>query len=931
MTTTLRDLAPRGVAPPDTARAADMATLLRELAEPLRGLCVEVVGASPFLATCMERHADWLRECQNLSPGEVATALTSDLAVEDDEGAMEAMREARERLALLVALADLGRAWDLDAVTEALSEAADAACRTAWRLGVAHAVRRRKLPPGTEPGRGGFVLAMGKHGAGELNYSSDIDLVCFYERERCEADDPGTGFVEAARHLTHVLSANEGGRIVHRVDWRLRPDPGATPLSVSTAAALNYYQSQARSWERLAFIKARVVAGDREAGEAFLAALEPFVWRRTLDFHVAGEMAALAARIRARGGEHALDADPGGWNVKTGLGGIREIEFLVQSQQTVLGGRHPNLRSPRTRSALRLLAAHGSLEDEAARALDAAYVHHRTLEHRLQMLHDRQTQIVPEPGEERARLAALDGQGEAALLATLARHRATVVPAFETVMGRPRSATPEVDAGEAERALALLDGPLDPSPDEMATDEVEMAFAALGFAEGARAARTVHGWLAARYPSFRSAEARRLAERRLPELLRALGSTRDPDTALAGLDRALARAPAGLPWHAMLDARPALIGLLARLAGEAPALMDALARDPALLAEAAGSAFWGSPETEEIEARAAGLERDGDIESAMDAVRLVNREEMFRIGCRILEGADPYEIGADIALVTETLLRRLWDAALRERAMPDAPLALLAMGRLGAREMTLSSDLDLVVLSESHETAATDARFVRTLVAAVGSPTGEGRFREVDMRLRPSGRAGPLVTPLPGFVRHHETAEAWEMIALGRCRPVAGSPAMMQAAGRAIREARLHPRDRAQLLEEADAVLARVRAERPAEGPDDAKNRPGGLFEIEFTVHLARVLARDPTLAEETRTPELLKGIARQGVPDTVVSTLLEGHRDLSARIQRRAVTGRIETAGADASLESMLSCTQAACAELRELLVEGRAAPATG
>ena len=943
----LEELAPRDVAPIDAARAEETGAALGGAGVPdgLGDLLREVAGASPFLATVATRQASWLAANASHPPDKLLDRLVEDTATAEGETASGTLREARERTALLVALADIGGAWDLGAVTAALSRTADAACVAAWRLGVEHAIARRRLPPHAAPQRGGFVLALGKLGAGELNYSSDIDLICFFDRDRMEADDPVTGFVEAAKRFTQVLTAREDGRIVHRVDWRLRPDPSATPLAISTAAALNYYQSQARSWERLAFIKARVVAGDREAGEAFVAALEPFVWRRTLDFHVPAEMASIAARIRARGGEHAIDDDPGGWNVKTGRGGIREVEFLVQAQQTVLGGRAPALRVPTTRGALRALGARGLLDADEREALDAAYVHHRTLEHRLQMIEDAQTQEMPEPGERRARLAALMGRDEAAMLAAIAKHREVIATAFETVMGgeadpaprpvsdgRERGEQPLAIAGggeagrieDARAALALLDGPDEAyappeEPAEAASDPPAAfgAFARLGFADGARAARTLRAWLSARYPSFRSEDARRLAERRMPETLAALAATRDPDAALQGLDRTLARAPAGLAWHAMLDARPALIGLVARLAGEAPTLMEALARDPALLAEATRPEFWGPPEPPSIEARLRGLERDGALESAMDAVRLVNREEMFRLGCRVIEGADPYAIGDDMAAVTQVMLARLWEACLAERGIePDAPLALLAMGRLGAREMTLGSDLDLIVLSDSHESAARDARFARTLVAAIGSPTGEGRFREVDMRLRPSGSAGPLVTPLPGFVRHHESAEAWEMIALGRARAVAGTERMRVAADAAIRAARLLPRDRATLLAQADAVLERVRRDRPPSGPLDLKNRPGGLFEIEFTVHLARILERREELAGETRTPTLIEGLREPDEADR--AKLLDVHRALSALAQRLAVTGTDE---APDDLDAVLARSETALVSVRAAL----------
>ena len=930
---TLLDGSPTGTPGPDGERGDETVRALAEAGVPpaLLPLLRETAEASPFLASCAVRQRGWLASIADADPTRTIDALAAETdALEGDEAdVMEGLREGRERAALLVALADRGGLWSLRETTAALSRIADAGCRTAWRHAVADATRRRRLPYDAVPERGGFLLALGKLGSSSLNYSSDIDLICFYDRDRAPEGDAGTGFAEAAKAFTRLLSARHDGRIAHRVDWRLRPDPGATPLAISTAAAANYYQSQARSWERLAFIKARPVAGDREAARDFLAEIEPFVWRRTFDFQVADEIAQLAARIRERGGTHDPAADPAGWNLKTGLGGIREIEFLVQSQQTILGGRRPLLRAPATPDALEALRARGTLDADTAEALAAAYAHHRTLEHRLQMIDDAQTQTLPPPGQQRARLAALMGVDEPTLLGMLAHHRRVVAAAFERTLPGPDAARParggpatdeaEVTIRRVHGVLGRLELPEGEVPGDgdgpaEGPDPATGALAGLGFAEPDRAARTLRGWLAARYPSFRSSDARRLAERRMPEVVAALAGTPDPDSALAALDRALARMPAGLSWHAMLDARPGLIGLLGRLAGHAPTLMETAARDPALLAEAAAADFWDPPDERAIRTRLEGIERrSGGLEAAMDAVRLVNRGEMFRIAVRMLEAGgspDPYAFGDDVTRVTEACLTHLWQASLNERDMPsDAPLALVAMGRLGARETTLSSDLDLMIVSRSAETATRDARLVRTLIAAIGSPTAQGRFREVDMRLRPSGRSGPLVTPLPSFVSHHERAEPWELIALGRARVVCG--ALGEDTAEAIATARSTTRDVEEMRQGAAAVLARTRTERPPSGPGDLKNRAGGLFEIEFAAQLARYVEGgvDPA---ETRTPAILTTLERRLAG---AATLRRSHRALLAEAQKQAATGRTGDASEapDPSIEAALAEAEAA------------------
>ena len=924
--------------PDDPARAVE-AMRAAGIDGALPSLGEGVASASPFLAGLIAREAAWLATLGDPRAAiDAIVARTDALAGTDGDAhgsrsgdahgsrsgdapgsrsgdeAMAPLRLLRGRAALVIALADRGGLWSLEETTSALSDVADAAIRAAWSLGVAHAVKRRRLPPDADPARGGFVLALGKLGARALNYSSDVDLVCFHDPSRADAPDGVTGFSEAARRLTHLLGANVGGH-AHRVDWRLRPDPSATPLSLPTPAALAYYQGQGRSWERLAWIKARFVAGDEGAARAFLADLEPFVWRRTLDWSIAREAAELARRIATTYDQDDVPADLTGWNAKTGPGGIREAEFAVQVRQTIRGGREPELRRAATLDALRALAERGLVEEGAA--LAGAYRATRALEHCLQMVADRQTQVMPPPGAERERVAALMRTTPGALVEATNAHRRAVSAAFGALLPPP---VPDTPTTLAWRALDAPDG----------VERAAPMLAALGFADGEGAARLLAGWLAGRAAALRSGPAREAMDVVAPSLLAALtgasgaetpGSdaldpdapdpdasgpdASGPDAALRRIDRILGQVSPAAQLPAMLAARPALASLLARVAGAAPALADRLARDPAPLAEAVEPGFWSPPERGVVEARIRAVERSPpDLETAMDAVRLVDRTECLRIALRLMEGLGGAEAGRDLTLVTEAGLARLWGAALGARDVPpDADLAVVAFGRMGSRELTLASDLDLVVVSGGMETAERDARAVRSLVAAVTAPTAQGTFRALDMRLRPSGRAGPLVTTLAGFAKHHEAAEAWELIALGRARVLPlGRPDHEGRVAEAIRAALLAPRDGARLAEDARAMLARVHAERPPSGGDDLKLRPGGLFAIEFAAHAAALLARDPATADETGTAALLAALAawRSDLP---FGALADAHRALSDVAQRRAVDPRHGAAGLDALL----------------------------
>ena len=827
---------------------------------PLASLASGMAAASPFLARLMEREAAWLARVQSQPTRSVLDDLIArldGLAFDVPEAdALDALRTVRERVALLVALADCGALWDVAATTLALSDHADASCRFAWRWAVADAVRRKRLPTEHDARGRGFLLILGKGGARELNYSSDIDVVSFYERP--DGGDPlgelTNGWVTVAQTLTRLLSTPVGGRIVHRVDWRLRPDPGATPLAIPTAAALNYFHGQARSWERLAWIKARPIAGDLAAGGAFLAELEPFVWRRTLDFSVGAEMLGMAARIRsAKGQSESGDLD--GWDVKTGRGGIREIEFLVQSQQTIRGGRDRRLRAPTTLDALRALVHANALPGPDAEALEGAYRFFRDLEHRIQMVDDAQTQAFPANGLGRERVAALMDVSPTELVDRTAHHRSRVAELFERVLGVETLVDDSNDAvGEA---VALLDAPEGEGRGRRAAGML----ADLGFTEAPGAAEVLRGWLAARPPSLRSAPAREAFEAVLPTLLRAIANSAEPDRALRTLDRMITTVPSGLQLFSMLRVRPALCDLLARILSDAPTLGERMVRDAAVLAGASEPCFWTSPTEEDVAAAIEAAARSrGGLEATMDAVRLVHRTEQFRLALRLLEGLDAAAAGKDATMVVGACLDALWRATCAERGVEPgrSGLAIVAMGRFGAHETTAASDLDLLVIARDMEAAERGTRLVRTFLASITSPTAEGRFREVDMRLRPSGNAGPLVTTLSGFQRHHEAAEAWELIALGRARPVAGDPSVVAEVSEALTAIRTAPRDRAALLRGAREVWERVRAERPPLGSLDVKNRPGGLFSIEYAVHLAHVVDPRAARGAETRTAALI-------------------------------------------------------------------------
>jgi [glutamine synthetase] adenylyltransferase / [glutamine synthetase]-adenylyl-L-tyrosine phosphorylase len=396
----------------DPGPAAETAARFSDLSPDLRGLLAASSGCSPYLTDLMIAEADWLRAALSGPPEAAFAALIDaldDLSVDD---LATGLRQAKRRAALLTALADLGGVWDTMTVTAALTRLADRAVHLCMTRLVAEEIRRGKLPGAraedAADAAGMVALAMGKMGAGELNYSSDIDLICLFDQDRYGQDSPDarSAFIRVTRKMAALLSDRMAGGYVFRTDLRLRPDASVTPVCLSMAAAYAYYEAEGRTWERAAYIKARPAGGDLAAGARFLSSLTPFVWRKHLDFAAIQDAHDMRLRIREhRGLNGKLEVE--GHNMKLGQGGIREIEFFTQTRQLIAGGRDASLRDPTTLGALQALAARDWVPKAVADDLSALYLAHREVEHRLQMVHDEQTHSLPTSAQGVRRIAAL--------------------------------------------------------------------------------------------------------------------------------------------------------------------------------------------------------------------------------------------------------------------------------------------------------------------------------------------------------------------------------------------------------------------------------------------------------------------------------------------------------------------------------------------
>ena len=835
-------------------------------------------GNSPYLADLALREPDVLRRMveQDMDAEAVVARSLAALAAVSPAApraqVAQVLRRAKRAVALAVAIADIAGAWRLAQVTHALTRLAEAALN----LACAHLLRSamqgkdnlRLAQPDASPEdiqdeSGLAVLGMGKLGAGELNYSSDIDLILLYDPERhpYHTDGLRTLFTRLARDLVALLEARDAEGYVFRVDLRLRPDPAATPPAISLPAAIAYSESMGQNWERAAMTKARPVAGDLALGARFLDEIRPFVWRRGLDFAALADIHAMKRRVDAHKGT-ALGTSGSpvervlGHDVKVGEGGIRAIEFLAQTLQLVWGGRNPALRDPTTSGALRRLARAGRLGTRAAAELLTAYRFLRRVEHRLQMVADRQTHRLPERGPELERFAVFMGCHDAdrfarALLCHTGRVLRRYAEVFEAVPAPP----------------AKADG-LDLSGVGEAPPGTSERLRGLGFKDPDRVVEAMRGWQAGRVRALRSVRARELMDEVLPGLLAELGRQREPDAAFARFDALVSRLPAGVAILSTFQRNPAVVTRVANVLGAAPQLADHLAEVPAALEGLLGPPGMNSDPSANL---AALLADARDIEDAIALTRRYVRGEEFRLGAAQIEGwldvdaAGEERTALADAVLTALLPRVLDDVARRYGRVRGGAMAVVALGKAGSREMMAGSDLDLMLIYSFPPQVAQSTRasigarpvavqhwFTRAahaVVAALTAPGADGPLYRVDMRLRPSGNKGPVAVSLPAFRTYHAgSAWTWERMALTRAHVVAGTPAMRGRVDRAITEALRAPGDPAQVRADAAAMRGRMLRDLPASGPWDVKMRPGGLVEVEFIAQALQLVqgSREP-------------------------------------------------------------------------------------
>jgi glutamate-ammonia-ligase adenylyltransferase len=917
-----------------TARAASEAPGLAGLLEthrPCADLLLGLADHSPFLWRLASADPGRLLALLEADPdGRLAAVLAEagagGLAAGSEADLMRLLRLLRQELALLVALCDIGGVWPLEAVTGALAGFADACAASVvdFLLKKAAEDGRFRSVDAAAPSRdcGVVVLALGKHGSRELNYSSDIDVVVFFDPEKAplaEGQEPTPFFVRLVKGLVKILQERTADGYVFRVDLRLRPDPGSTAVAISLPAAYAYYETVGQNWERAALIKARPVAGDLAIGDDFIADLAPFIWRKYFDFAAIADIHAMKRQIHAVRGHEAIAV--AGHDIKLGRGGIREIEFFVQTQQLVFGGRRPALRGRRTLEMLGTLHAEGWITESAQAELADAYRFLRTIEHRLQMIADEQTQRLPTDEAALARFARFCGFVDAArFAAALTGHALKVEKHYARLFEEGGELTSE------EGGSLVFTGTSD-DPETLRTLQ------RMGFSDPARVAETVRGWHFGRRQAVQSARAREVLTELVPSLLEAFGGSADPDGALDAFDRALGRMPAAVELFSILRSHPPLRALFADILGSAPRLADTVAQRPHLLDAVIDPSFVRPvPGTEGLRARLAGsIGETTGLEDFLDRLREAGQHEIFLVGVRLLSGTlSPAMAGVAYANIAEAVIQialaEVERMFRREHGeVPGGRMAVVGMGRLGSREMTASSDLDLIVLYDFDDDAPESdgprplsattyfTRLTQRLISALTVPTRRGTLYAVDMRLRPSGNKGPAATQFRGFLAYQQgEAETWEQMALTRALPVAGDPLFMGEVEAAIRAVIVASRDRATVLSDALAMRRLIASEKGEGDPWELKLAAGGLLDIEFIAQTLVLLeARSHPAIATTDTATVLETAAAAGLLEAgEADELRSAHALMFDLFQwiRLTIPGRFDPDTAGAALRRRLA-----------------------
>lgn len=874
---------------------------------------------TPYLCNLLNRHPD-VFEAVTQKGIEASFQICLDLLQRandighDRSNVSLLLRQAKAKGHLAIALADLSGLWDVNQVIHAITILAEKSTQVAmWCAYQTAAKKDWVAPKECLDDTGLFAIAMGKMGAYELNYSSDVDVIVLFDPERFEASSRSAkeAAVRITQDFAQLMETRDEHGYVFRVDLRLRPDPSSNAIAISTQTALNYYERVGQNWERMAYIKGRVCAGDYTAGQLFFEELEPYIWRRHLDYWAIGDIHAIKHQIHSTGGHEPIDVKE--FDVKLGRGGIREIEFFAQTQQLILGGRHPELRTRRTDESLDALVKFQAVDPQNAADLKRAYAFLRNVEHRIQMHNDEQTHTLLDIPERRLEIAHLLGYG-------------TDIELFEKDLKAVRQFVHGVysDLFAQEERLSGDDGNLvftgvDDDPGTLKTLEE------MGFSHPSNVIERLRNWHRGGLPATRTVRGQQLLTTLTPRLLKYMAQTGEADSALSRFSDFIGGLRGGVQVFSLMLAEPKFAEDLLSAMAYAPKLATDLARQPALLDGMLDQAFNAPLDEDSYEVVLEELQRvlgrEADFEGQINAARRFHREESLRIGYHILRRqADACDAGPAYTRLADATIKCMADVALAEvqRKFGDWPgkWVIGAFGKLGGKELSATSDLDIIVIYDPGDPPHPNdlaARFTQRLIAALSAPTEEGELYEVDMQLRPSGRAGPVAVKITSFEKYYQgEAWTWEYMALSRLRVVAGDAELAARVLNVAKQALQARSDFADLDKDILDMRQRLARERPPSGDWDLKLSPGGLLDIEFVVQQALIKnARHHTSVIQPNTLEAISALKACAVFSQNEAEILSNAYALQANLQqalRIATSGKFDQNTASEGIKKWLA-----------------------
>ena len=804
-----------------------------------------------------------------------ATLIDSFGQATTNDQAMKAIRVFRQNINTIVTVLDI-----LDRVSVAdqiawLSHAADLASTTLANWLEITARQKHRLKPESS----WAILAMGKLGSGELNFSSDIDLIVLYHTADDDLDS-GRVYVDLARQFAHIMSKPTADGIGWRVDYRLRPNPSVTPVAIRFENAISYYESMARTWERVAFIRARPIAGSIDLAQQFLSEIEPFIWRRYLDYTVIDEMKMMLQR-------EPKPQDLSGFNVKKGNGGIRTIEFAVHVQQIIAGGRESELRQRSTIKALATLGHLNWINPETARLLSKHYFQLRRLEHRIQMIHDAHSHQFPRHVAALSDLAQFCGYKDVIAFRQAVHGLTDSVITHTAIISDRLGINPARTDISHPISLSLL---LDQDDDSNA---VANALSELGFHDVNSISTTCRRWMAGQVPATQSSRSKDILGRFLPEMLIQISKADDPDQAFNAFTRLVENLPIGVQFFSLLESNPNITKVIASLLLASPRMAENLATHSALVDDLLYEEFW-QPIANDIKSMTDTLSEQmaaaKSHEDKLNQLRITLRHWHFRAHVHLITGIiDPSETGLILSNIAEAAIISALPVAQdhihhRYGSLEKGGLVIMAMGRLGTREMTSSSDLDLVFIHQTPDDEQNQVmtngdhpihaslyftRIGQELINILTAPTAEGKGFEVDMRLRPSGKSGPVTIAFDRFASYQqEHAWTWEHMALIRARIITGfrHENLAEQIESCLARLMKMPRDANKVIADAKDMRKRITTHHPPRSDHDLRLIPGGLIDMDFFAQIMQLLHPCPDGHRYGQAIDAIANLTQRGV-----------------------------------------------------------------